>query len=303
MKQNPIAPVSKIQRFSIHDGPGIRTTVFLKGCHLRCAWCHNPEMIKRDMEILYASDNCIGCGACFAACKAGAHALDENRHHIFVVSRCKGCLACVENCPSGAIEAAGMMMSCQEIMDVVLRDKAFYGAEGGMTLSGGEPLIHADACAALLKSAKANGIATAIETSGLFYMPESDMEELATLTDLFLWDFKDGNNERHETFTGLPNDEIIANLIKIDKSAKKIILRCIMVNNINMDTDNFSAIAGMVQSLKSCTDIELIPYHAYGGVKSKLLGYADNGRKEWIPSADDIKTAKEVLRGLGCNVI
>jgi len=344
-------PVTNIQRFSIHDGPGIRTTVFLKGCPLRCAWCHNPETQKQRLEILYTSNNCIGCGACLTPCAAAAHSFGALRNcsavslqslvrlrrtakpvgkkatretfvsltapndaaellsraenqHIFDVHRCNGCMLCVNVCPTGAITAAGKVMSVQEILDTVLRDKAFYGAEGGITLSGGEPLLHTKACLELLRLAKENGIATTVQTSGFFDMDEREMEKLADLTDVFLWDFKDGNAERHKKYTGQSNDKIMRNLLKLDKmpQTKCIILRCIMVNTVNMDVDNFSVIAKIFKQLKKCTTIELVPYHALGGGKYKQLGYNDNGRQEWIPSPEDMEAAKNTLWGLGCAV-
>ena len=296
-------PVSNIQRFSIHDGPGIRTTVFLKGCHLCCAWCHNPETQRQALEVLYTPNNCIGCSACLTSCTAGAHDLNAESNHTFDVHRCSGCMLCVGVCPTGAIDAAGKMMSVQEILDTVLRDKAFYGADGGITLSGGEPLIH-NVCLTLLQLSKENGIATAVQTSGFFDMEVTDLERLADLTDVFLWDFKDGNEERHEQYTGKSNDKIIDNLLRLDKMlnklAKYIILRCIMVKTVNMDADHFSAIAKIFKLLRNCTHIELVPYHALGGGKYKQLGYSDNGRPEWIPSSTDMEAAKRMLQGLGC---
>ena len=302
-------PVTNIQRFSIHDGPGIRTTVFLKGCHLNCAWCHNPETQRQDFEILYTSNNCIGCGACISSCPTGAHLTNDDDGHVFELMLCNRCMLCVDACPSGAIDAAGKMMSLQEIKDVVMRDKAFYGTVGGITLSGGEPLLHTDGCMALLQWAKEVGITTVVQTSGFFDMQEADMEKLAELTDVFLWDFKDGNSARHERYTGKSNEKIKDNLHRIDKIFdkikldKRIILRCIMVKKVNMDATNFTAIAETYKSLNSCTEVELVPYHALGGAKNKQLGHTDNGRKDWIPSSDDLDAAREALRHLGCDAI
>jgi pyruvate formate lyase activating enzyme len=304
---NRQAPVINIQRFSIHDGPGIRSTVFLKGCHLRCAWCHNPETQKETLEILYTPHNCINCGACLDVCPEEAHFFDEDDNHIFDKQNCTLCMACVPLCPTNAVESAGKMMALQDISDTVLRDKAFYGAEGGMTLSGGEPLVHFDTCLALLHMAKENGIATAVQTSGYFDAEDERIRRLADAADVFLWDFKDGNNARHEQYTGKPNDKIIANLLRLDRyldnTGKYIILRCIMVKTVNMDDTHFTAIANLYKSLKNCRRIELVPYHAMGGAKYKQLGFDDNGRAEWIPSGEDMASAEQILQDLGCLVV
>ena len=193
------------------------------------------------------------------------------------------------------------MMSVEQIMDTVLKDKVFYGDKGGITLSGGEPLMYVEGCLALLYAAKKNEVSTAVETSG--YFDTSCIDEMTDLVDTFLWDFKDGNNERHMEYTGVSNEKIINNLLLADKKSKNIILRYIMVKGVNMEDENFRAIADTYHSLKHCTGVELIPYHAYGGSKNEQLGYGNNGRNDWIPSSSDINAAKEFLRFFGCEVI
>ncbi len=296
-----LLPVTSIQRFSTHDGPGIRTTVFLKGCPLRCEWCHNPETISTRNQILYSHQNCIGCGACVDICPTSAHYFDKKQIHRFDVKLCNGCLKCVDVCPTNAIESASRLMSVEEIINEVLKDKVFYGENGGITLSGGEPLLHAEGCLEILRLAKKNGLSTAIETSG--YFDSSYIEKLAELTDIFLWDFKDGDNERHRKYTGVSNEKILHNLFLLDKQETKIILRCIMVKGINMDDIRFLAIAETFSKLKHCIGVELLPYHAFGGSKNEQLGYTDNGRKYWIPTIEDMIFAKERLSGLGCIII
>lgn len=294
-------PVTGIQRFSTHDGPGIRTTVFFKGCSMRCKWCHNPETQSPRQQIFFTEGNCIGCGACFVACKNQAHFLDDEKRHCFDSSKCSGCLACVDVCPANGVEAASHLMSADEIIKIVMKDKPFYGELGGITLSGGEPLLYAEGCIELLTLAKQNGLSTAIETSG--YFEEAYVERLARLTDLFLWDFKDGNAIRHQENTGVSNAQSLHNLLLLDEFETKILLRCIMIKGVNMNEGNFTAIAAIKSQMKHCEGVELLPYHTFGGSKSKQLGYEDSGRKEWIPSPDDLQSASIKLETLGVCVI
>ena len=289
----------KIQRFSTHDGPGIRTAVFFKGCPLRCAWCHNPETQSAAPQIFYHRGACIGCGACAEVCPGGAHSFTPE--HRFDVTRCAGCQRCAEVCPAGAIESVGMRMDVEQVMDAVLRDSAFYGADGGVTVSGGEPMFQPDACIALLRAAKERGITTAIETCGCFdprWIPE-----LTRWTDHFLWDLKDGVPSRHRQFTGADSGQILRNLLAADETAAEILLRCIMVRGVNMDEANLAAIADTYRRLRHCIGVELIPYHAYGGSKAEQLGYAENGREDWIPTREDMDRVRAELLRAGCRLI
>jgi len=177
-------------------------------------------------------------------------------------------------------------MTAEDIFRVVLKDKAFYGDRGGITLSGGEPLLHAQECIELLHLVKENGISTAIETSG--YFDQSYIPRLAKLTDLFIWDFKDGNTQRHIKNTGLSNEIIIKNLFLTDRQNSKILLRSVMVKGLNMDDSHLKTLAETVSRLGNCIGVELLAYHAYGGSKNEQLGYEDNGRKEWIPSTEEM---------------
>lgn len=289
--------VTNIQRFSTHDGDGIRTTVFLKGCPLRCVWCHNPETQSARQQIFYTEQNCIGCGACFKACPNQAHFLSVDDCHRFDVKKCTGCGACTLKCPAKALEVTAKLMSLQEIMDQVMRDKAFYGKNGGITISGGEPLMYPEECIELLKMAKTEKISTAIETSGFFdgkYIPL-----LAEYTDLFLWDFKDSDRERHNRNTGVYPDTILENLFTLDKFNVKILLRCILVSGVNTTEEHYRALAETYHKLSHCVGVELLPYHAYGGSKMVQIGYADNGKKEWVPSQTDIRHAIVLLEEIG----
>lgn len=291
--------VVKIQRFSTHDGPGVRTVVFAKGCPLRCRWCHNPETQSPLSQIFYTQSHCILCGSC-AVCPTGAHAFSEQKGHAFSPDLCTGCQACADVCPTGAIEKTGKAEDVETILQTVLKDRVFYGSDGGLTLSGGEPMAQPKAAIALLKKAKENGISTAIETCGQF--DPTFLPELTEVTDLFLWDFKDGVSERHKEYTGVGNERIIENLLAADASAKHILLRCILVKGVNTDSLHLEKISEIYHRLCRCDGIELLPYHAYGGSKQVQLGNQDNGNPAWIPSQQDLDEFRTALTDRGCKV-
>lgn len=292
-------PVTKIQRFSTHDGPGIRTTVFLKGCPLHCAWCHNPETQTLKRQIFYTERFCIHCGACASVCPGGVHQLTQ-QGHVFNAVACQGCLECVTVCPGGACESCSEDMTVSQIMASVRRDRAFYGAQGGLTLSGGEPMVHSEAALELLNAARAEGIGTAIETCG--YFSEALIETLAPLVDLFLWDFKDSNPERHRRNTGVSNELILSNLHRLDRAGARIRLRCIIVKGINAEWAHYHAIAALARSLKGCEGVDLLAYHPYGGSKAVQLGRENNGRADWIPTPDDMAQIAAYLADCGISV-
>ena len=288
--------VTEIQRFCMHDGPGIRTTVFLKGCPLHCQWCHNPETQSDKQELLFTPQKCIGCGACAAVCKNSAHQITDGKH-ILNRSRCKNCMKCTESCCSQALLPSFSEMTVDEIFAVVNQDRAFYGDCGGITLSGGEPLMQPEETFALLRICKQNGIKTAVETCG--YFDSSLIPELVSLTDCFLWDFKDGNNQRHQQYTGVSHNLIKNNILRADTIGAPIILRCIMIKNVNMQEDHYRAIAELWHQLKNGVYVELLPYHAYGGSKMTALGGNDNGNPAWIPAENDLEKAKLSLESHG----
>ena len=297
--------ITEIQRFCMHDGPGIRTTVFFKGCPLRCAWCHNPETQHAGQEIQFYLSRCIYCGACVQACPEEAQLLRVGAgtgapERQFLRGKCILCLKCVSACPSGALEAVLSEVSPEEVLSEVLKDKAFYGASGGLTLSGGEPLMQAEGALALLKLAKENGITTAIETSGCFD-PEL-INELVPLTDTFLWDFKDSDDIRHKRYTGVSGELSRANLRRADALGAVSALRCIIVRGVNSDDAHIDAVAAFWHTLANCTCAELIPYHAYGAGKAVSLGLEDNGRPGWIPEPELMRHAAERLRAQGVPV-
>lgn len=292
-------PVTEIQRFSTHDGDGIRTVVFLKGCPLRCEWCHNPETQNTYNELFYIESNCILCGICENSCPNHCHHISTVQH-IFDRSKCNACLACAQRCPANALSSVGKKMTIKEIVDEVMKDIAFYRDNGGVTLSGGEPLMFPLECIELLARLKANGINTAIETCGLF--DSRYAKDIARVTDTFLFDFKDSNRNRHFKYTGVSNDKILENLYFLDSFGKNIVLRCIMLNKINMDDDHINQIARTFHELKNCVRVDLLPYHPFGSSKYKRLGLQPKHNHELIPDRQDLIRIKEYLINKGVSV-
>ena len=288
-------PVAEIQRFCMHDGPGVRTVVFLKGCPLTCAWCHNPEMQRAGREILFHPQSCIYCGACVSACPSGAQAVYPARR--FDRDLCKACGACAEVCCTDALVPASRERTVEEILETVLKDRAFYGEWGGVTLSGGEPLLHGAGALALLRACKAAGVTTAVETCG--YFDGSMIPELVSAVDLFLYDVKDTDDGRHRTYTGVSNRRILDNLRRVDALGGRTRLRCILVAGVNTDGAHYAALTELAAGLSHCEGVEFLPYHAYAGSKMIPLGLPDNGRVEWIPSAETVQEAVAYLSARG----
>ena len=262
--------VFDIQKFSIHDGPGIRTTVFLKGCPLRCAWCHNPESKDTGVELSFLPDKCIGCGFCFKVCPNGCHVM-ENDKHVLLRDRCDECGKCTEECYSQALEMVGKKMDVGEVLAEVLKDKPFYDTSGGgMTISGGEPLAQAQFTRDLLFSAKEEGLHTCIETSG--QGKSANLREMIPLVDIFLFDYKATSPEIHREYVGTDNNLILENLKILDDVGAEIFLRCPMVPDINADDEHLHGIADIANRHAGIKQIDILPYHPLGISKSEKIG-------------------------------
>lgn len=279
-----------IQRFCVHDGPGIRTTVFFKGCPLRCIWCHNPESQKREVSLAYYAHKCVSCGACTVACTQNCHKITDKKH-VFERYGCVYCGKCASACSVGAIELLGRKATVSEILDEVLRDKTFYkNSGGGMTVSGGEPLMQGQFLTELLKGAKDQGIHTCIETCG--FASKDTVREVAKYTDVFLFDIKETNDTRHKELTGVPFTPIKENLMLLNSLGARIVLRCPLVPDINTREAHFDGIAKIASSLDNLAEVNVMAYHLLGNGKydalemeNKMSGHAamtDEQKKECI---------------------
>lgn len=272
-----------IQKFCINDGPGIRTTVFLKGCPLKCAWCHNPESQSGNPQLAYDAGKCLGCGRCAAVCPHGCHSF-SNGVHSFDRSKCAGCGKCIDaSCP--ALSFYGSVADSDEIIADVLKDKVFYETSGGgITISGGEPLAQPDFCVDLLKKAKEQGLHTCIETSG--FASAETIEKTLPLVDIYLFDCKETDPENHKKYIGQDNAVILKNLRMISQSGGKIILRCPIIPGVNDRAEHFSGIAKLAEELDGVSEIQIEPYHSLGKGKYSALGMEYSLESEPVPDSD-----------------
>jgi pyruvate formate lyase activating enzyme len=262
--------VFDIQRFSIHDGPGIRTTVFLKGCPLNCAWCHNPEGISPRPVLSFNSGKCTFCGECVRVCPNQAHRL-EPPVHALDRAQCKACGCCESVCDAGGLELVGRTMTVDDVMREVIADRPFYRRTGGgLTLSGGEPLMQIDFTIALLEQAKQAGIGCAVETCGL--VAWSSFERVLPLADLILYDYKATDPDAHRRFTGRSNEVIVSNLRRVYAAGACIRLQCPLIPGYNDTADHLAGIQMLAAEMPRLEGISILPYHPFGAEKRAHLG-------------------------------
>lgn len=262
--------IINITRFCTHDGPGIRTTVFLKGCPLRCIWCHNPESHKKEIQLSYDKTKCINCGGCVTVCEMECHSFVDDKH-IFSRENCNLCKKCTEVCPTNALMIEGHIKSVEEIIKEVEKDKTFYNTSGGgITISGGEPLFQPDFTYEILKECKKRNIHTAIETSG--FASGEVYEKVIRQCELVLFDIKETNPENHLKYTGVSLTPILENLHLTDKLNIPFIIRLPIIPGINDRKEHFLNVKKLISGFKNCKDINIMPYHKLGAYKYDLLG-------------------------------
>ena len=281
-----MAKIFDIKHFSVHDGPGIRTTVFFKGCPLKCIWCHNPESILSKTQLAFSSEKCTLCGACVAVCPSGVHILEDGGH-ILQGENCTFCRACENICPVGALTVYGKEASLDEVLHEALEDRDFYGASGGVTLSGGECLLQANFCADLLSRLKAEGIHTAVDTCG--YVPRETLDKVAPFTDIFLYDLKAFDEDVHIRLTGRSNDIILDNLLYLETLGKKVEIRIPYVPQFN--AQEMDDLAHTLAKMTHITKVRILPYHAYAKSKYQAL-HMEEHMPEVIPSEEEMKAVR-----------
>lgn len=288
-----------IQKFSIHDGPGIRTTVFLKGCPLRCKWCANPESQLSKVQVLWDFSKCSHCLTCINGCTN--HAISEMNGKIVInFSKCEGCLNCVKTCPNHALENEGAYKTVEEVVAVCLQDKDFYEeSNGGVTISGGEGMIQPDFAEELICRLHEEGIHVAIETTG--YIEESIFRRLAKQFDLLLFDVKQYDRNKHYEGTAVYNDLIISNLKWAIENGIEVLPRIPVIPGFNASIEDAKGIAKLLKEVNA-SGVQLLPFHQFGEKKYELLNreYALKGIKALHP--EDLKDYQQCFidEGIDC---
>jgi pyruvate formate lyase activating enzyme len=292
--------VLNIQRFSIHDGPGIRTTVFLKGCTLRCFWCHNPESIRIQPDLQFHPERCIGCGRCVDACQNGAHRFLDGQH-VFLRERCESCGRCAEECFAQALTLAGARMTVEQVMAEVRRDAPFYQTSGGgVTLSGGEPARQPQFAHAVLAACRAEGFHTVVETAA--YCAWDDLALLLSETNLVLLDLKHLDTARHRDATGAGNERILDNARRLGALGVPVVARVPVVPGVNDTPDDIAAIATFACSVPGIRELVLLPFHRLGEGKYQSLGLDYRARELQAPAREHMAALASAARACGIDV-
>lgn len=289
--------ITHIQRFSIHDGPGIRTTVFFKGCPLRCFWCHNPETWRMQPEIQVFPDRCIGCGACLERCEQGVHQLEHGAHR-FRRELCLACGRCAETCYAQALVLTGKWWTAEQLTQELLRDRPFYEqSDGGITLSGGEPLLQADFSLRLLQQCHQAGLHTAIETAAL--CPWPDLQSLLPWLDLVMMDIKLVDEAGHRAAAGAPNRLILDNARRLAQTAIPLIVRTPIIPTVNDTLEAVGEIASLIRDFPNLLYFELMPFHRLAQGKYHSLGLEYRAANLNPLSPDEMQTLARHAHNLG----
>jgi pyruvate formate lyase activating enzyme len=287
--------VFNVMHYALHDGPGIRTVVFLKGCPLACQWCHNPESQTPGPELMVAAGRCTGCGDCLTACPTGAAALVDEVPG--ATDACTACGRCVDVCLAGARTIAGRIMTGAEVMSELVRDRVFFEESGGgVTFSGGEPFMQPAFLRSLLEACQAEGISTAVETCGM--TDPGELLGMADKVDLFLYDVKLMDQARHGEATGVGNETILANLAALAAAHAHVITRFPVIPGVNDDSENVGLMVAMMHRL-GLRDIDLLPYHRIGTDKYRRLGRLYQLAELQPPGAETMENIRRVFADAG----
>ncbi|MEI6061863.1 MAG: glycyl-radical enzyme activating protein [Bacteroidota bacterium] len=279
-----------IKRYAINDGPGIRVVIFFKGCNLNCAWCHNPESISRKAEKMYSPSKCLLCGSCVEACPENAITLTANGI-LDNPDVCTLCRKCADICPTRAVEISGKSMSVHEIMEVIEKERAFFEQSGGgVTFSGGEPLLHSGILIALLNECGNRGIHRTVDTAG--NINTTTMLEVARRTDLFLYDLKMMDADLHRKWTGSGNDKILHNMEMISAAGVPVIIRIPLIGGVNDTEENLDLTAKFIARLEGDKKlVHLLPYHNIAQNKYFKLGKPELFEELAEPGKDSLQKA------------
>jgi pyruvate formate lyase activating enzyme len=289
--------IFNIQKYSIHDGPGIRTTVFLKGCPLECWWCHNPESHSTEQDLTVIAGRCAQCGECWEVCPQR----EFRRERVLPPvdhAHCLRCGECVAACPTGARQLVGRRMTVAETLAEILQDRIFYDESGGgVTLSGGEPLLQLPFVTELLAACRAEDVHTTLDTCG--FARREDLLTVAPLTGLFLYDVKLLDDQRHRQYTGVSNAVILENLQALSVVHDNIWIRVPIIPGVNDDAANLDATANFVAALRGVRQVTLLPYHGHGAHKAERLGRSSRLGAVTTPSTEHLETMADRFRAVG----
>jgi pyruvate formate lyase activating enzyme len=290
-----------VRRYSIHDGPGIRTAVFLKGCPLHCLWCHNPEGIGPGPELMHWPSRCSRCHACVAACPKGAVSEDPTEGVTIDREKCDLCGLCAEACLYDAMQVVGADATVEDLVREIEKDRIFYEQSGGgVTFTGGDPLAQAEFLGEILDALRARGIRTAVDTSG--FSRDGVLERVAAKTDLVLYDLKLMDEARHREFTGVSNAPILENLRRLAAGPAEVWVRVPLVAGVNDDDGNINETIAFLKSLKTVRCVGLLPYHSGGMDKARRLGGAFRFRSFDAPPEERLAAIEAAFRASGFDV-